>query len=68
MRALGGAGLVASLLLCRAADHPSMAVLVWLMPLAAAALIVTFTLSWRPRWLGWLAPWGRALSTADSSQ
>lgn len=55
MRWLGSAGLAASLALCLAVDHASMAALVWAMALAAAALLVTFTLSWRPQWLRWLA-------------
>ncbi|MFC4727248.1 DUF3325 domain-containing protein [Coralloluteibacterium thermophilus] len=65
LRGLGVAGLVASLLLCLAADHASMAVLVWTMSLAGAALLIAMTLAWRPRWLGLLAPWtGRGRSTA----
>lgn len=56
LRALGAAALVASLGLCLAVDHASMAVLVWVMALAAAALAVAFTLTWRPRWLRVLVP------------
>lgn len=59
LRGLGVAGLAGSLLLCLRADHPSMAVLVWVMTLAASALTVAFVLSFRPRWLVWLAPWAR---------
>lgn len=59
LRALGAAALFASLLLCMASDHPSMAVLVWFMSLAAAALLIAFTLSWYPRGLAWLVPWAR---------
>ena len=33
-----------------------MAVLVWVMSLAAAALAGTLTLAWRPRWLAWVVP------------
>lgn len=54
LRALGVCALLASLLLCLRADHASMAVLVWVMSLAGAALLVAFTLAWRPRWLAWL--------------
>ena len=36
-----------------------MAALVWVMALAAAALVVAFTLSWRPRWLAPLVAWVR---------
>lgn len=59
LRLLGASGLVAGLLLCLAVDHPSMAVLVWVMALAGAALVVAFTLTWRAPWLGALAPWLR---------
>jgi hypothetical protein len=33
-----------------------MAVLVWVMSLAASALLVALTLAWQPRWLAWLIP------------
>ncbi len=59
LRLLGAAGLAASLALCLAVDHASMAALVWVMGLAASALAVAFTLSWRPRWLMVLMPWVR---------
>lgn len=55
LRRLGSAVLGLSLLLCLAADHATMAALVWVMFLAASALVVAFTLAWRPRWLAWLA-------------
>ena len=58
MRCAGGAALTASLWFCLEADHPSMAVLVWVMALAAAALAVAFTLAWRPRLL---LPWALCL-------
>lgn len=58
-RWLGGGAVLASLWLCLGADHASMAVLVWAMTLAVAALAVAFGLAARPRWVGWLAPWGR---------
>lgn len=61
LRVLGATALAASLLLALVADHASMAVLVWVMAVAASALGVAFTLAWRARWLRWLAPWtGRA--------
>lgn len=53
LRVLGTVGIALSLAICLRVDHASMAVLVWVMVLAAAALTVAFTLSWRP-WL--LAP------------
>jgi hypothetical protein len=40
-------------------DHASMAVLVWVMALAGAALVTAFTLSWQPTRLRLLAPWIR---------
>jgi len=60
LRVLGASGLVVALLLCLAADHASMAALVWVMALAGAALLVAFTLAWRAHWLRALAPWVRA--------
>jgi len=60
LRCSGVVGLIAALMLCIRADHPSMAVLVWCMSLAGAALAVAFALAWRPHWLRALAPWVRA--------
>jgi urea transporter len=57
VRALGASGLAVSLALCLGADHASMAALVWIMSLAAAALTIAFTLAWRSHWLGLLLPW-----------
>jgi len=57
LRIAGALSLGVSLGLCLAVDHPSMAALVWVMILAAATLVVAFTLTWRPRWLAVLA-WG----------
>jgi hypothetical protein len=51
LRALGTFALASSLALCMRVDHPTMAALVWVMSLAAAALAVAFTLAWRARWL-----------------
>jgi hypothetical protein len=57
---LGGAVCLAlALLLCQAVDHISMAALVWFMSLAGAALLIAFTLSWRPHWLAPLVAWQR---------
>lgn len=55
--ALGSAALAASLALCFLADHAGMAVLVWVMALAAGALAVAMTLAWRPRWLAAAVAW-----------
>jgi hypothetical protein len=60
MRGLGISAVVLSLWLCLQVDHVSMAALVWVMSLAASALIVAMTLTWRPRWLGWVALWQRS--------
>lgn len=54
LRTLGASALGVSLWLCFVVDHASIASLVWVMMLAAAALIVTFTLAWRAHWLAWL--------------
>ena len=62
LRVLGAGALLISLALCLSVDHASMAALVWIMALAAAAMIVAFTLSWRPRWLAPLVLWVRAPS------
>ncbi|WP_295680341.1 DUF3325 family protein [uncultured Nevskia sp.] len=59
LRGLGFATLLAALLLCLEADTATMAVLVWMMALAVAAVTVAFVLSWRPRLLAVLLPWRR---------
>ncbi|HUG23977.1 DUF3325 domain-containing protein [Piscinibacter sp.] len=59
LRVLGVVGVVLSLWICLRADHVSMAALVWVMMLAAAALTVAFTLSWRPALLAPLVWWVR---------
>ena len=64
LRVLGTLGLAVSLALCLAVDHASMASLVWVMTLAAAALLVAATLSWQARWLRLLAPWAWGRATA----
>lgn len=60
LRGLAVLALAGSLALCLRADRASIAALVWPMSLAAAALVVIFTLSWRPRCLAPLAGWTRA--------
>jgi hypothetical protein len=57
LRVLGAGALLLSLVLCFVADHASMAPLVWVMALAGGALIVAFTLAWRPRLLAPLVVW-----------
>lgn len=59
LRVLGAVSLVASLVLCLWADHASMAPLVYVMTLTASALLVAFTLAWRPRLLSVLVVWMR---------
>ncbi|MET0533366.1 MAG: DUF3325 domain-containing protein [Steroidobacter sp.] len=59
LRVLGAVALFVSLMLCLQVDHVSMASLVWVMALAASALIIAFTLAWRPRTLAWLIAWAR---------
>lgn len=56
IRWAGVAALGLSLGLCLAADHPSMAALVWLMLLAASAVGVAMALSSRAHWLRWVWP------------
>jgi hypothetical protein len=51
LRVLGALGLLVSAVCCFIADRPSMAVLVWLMLLAAAAPTIGMLLAWRPQWL-----------------
>ncbi|SEL62030.1 Protein of unknown function [Roseateles sp. YR242] len=64
LRVLGSLALLGSLVLCLNADHPSMAVLVWFMLLAAAVLTIAMTLSWRPQWLRWFWPVGGSSTAA----
>ncbi|RYZ08139.1 MAG: DUF3325 domain-containing protein [Myxococcales bacterium] len=59
LQGLGAAALAGSLALCLLVDHATMASLVWVMLLTGSALLVTFTLAWRPRWLKWLVIWVR---------
>ncbi|MGJ7529302.1 DUF3325 domain-containing protein [Variovorax sp. GB1P17] len=65
LRVLGAACLAGSLVLCLHVDHVSMASLVWFMTLASAALVVAFTLSWRPRLLSPLVAWIPAATSAS---
>jgi hypothetical protein len=65
LRILGAGALIGSFALCLAVDHASMASLVWIMGLAAAALVVAFTLSWRPHLLAPLVLWVRASASGS---
>ncbi|MDZ7925406.1 MAG: DUF3325 domain-containing protein [Marinagarivorans sp.] len=51
LRALGIASLMVSFILCSLADHITMAVLVWFMLLATAAICIAKLLTWRGPWL-----------------
>jgi len=51
LRVAGASAIAISFGLCLAADHASMAVLVWLMLLALSAFGIAQCLAWRPRWL-----------------
>lgn len=57
LRILGSCSICIALALCLAVDHATMAVLVWVMALSAAAMLVAFTLSSRPQRLRVFAPW-----------
>ncbi len=59
LRVLGAAAVLLSLPACLMVDRPSMAVLVWVMLLAVAAVLVALTLAWRARALRLLWPWAR---------
>jgi hypothetical protein len=54
-RVLGGCALVCGLALCLWVDHPTIAVLVWIMSIAVAAKAVALTLSYRAKYLRFLA-------------
>jgi hypothetical protein len=51
LRLLGSVGLLVSAALCFIADRPSMAILVWIMFLAASAPLIGMLLAWRPQLL-----------------
>lgn len=48
LRLAAGAAFLISLILCNLSDHATIAALVWVMALTAGALMVAFTLTWRP--------------------
>jgi hypothetical protein len=60
LRTFGGGALVVSLSWCLAADHPTMASLVWIMTSSASAVAVALTLAYRPHWLRCLVVWVKA--------
>lgn len=51
LRLLGSIALAACLGLCLVSDHATMAVLVWAMLMAGAAVVIAMTLAWRPQGL-----------------
>ncbi|MGE8233409.1 MAG: DUF3325 domain-containing protein [Stenotrophomonas sp.] len=59
LRILGSFSVCVALVLCLAVDHATMAVLVWVMALSAAAMLVAFMLSSQPQRLRVFAPWIR---------
>lgn len=67
LRVLGVVALFVSLLVCMIVDRLSMAVLVWIMLLAASAVSVGFALAWRPHWLRYWFFYGDNLVTNKSS-
>jgi hypothetical protein len=56
LKAFGWSFLLTSAACCLAADHPSMAVLVWVMLLALAAMTIGMILSRRPALLRLICP------------
>jgi Protein of unknown function (DUF3325) len=57
LRVLGAVAVTLSLVACLVADHATIASLVWVMLLTASSLLVSFTLAFCPRGLGWLVAW-----------
>jgi hypothetical protein len=55
LRVAGAVALLLSLAASLGADHPSMAVLVWVMLLSVSAVIVAMTLAYWPRCFLWLS-------------
>lgn len=60
LRVLGSVALLLSMLAALQADRPSMAVLVWVLLLAAGAALIAMTLAWQARALRLLWPWLRS--------
>lgn len=50
-RGLGGAAIALALPLCVVGEGGGFGTLLWLVMISSAAMAVTFTLTWRPRWL-----------------
>lgn len=59
LKGLGSSALLISLVFCLAADHASMASLVWIMLLAVSSTVVALTFSWYPQVLSLLVAWIR---------
>lgn len=56
LRALGLSGLAASGVLCFVADRPSMAILVWILFMAAGSISIALMLTWKPALLRLVFP------------
>ncbi len=54
LRVRAAVALTGSLALCLAADHVSMAALVWVMMMSSSAVLLALTLAYRPRTLRFL--------------
>jgi len=66
LRLTASSAFLISFLLCNLSDHATIAALVWVMALTAGALLVAFTLTWRPpllRPLSWLGGFPRGKRT-----
>ena len=70
-RAAGFGALLFGLPLCIAGDGPAFGALVWVLLTSAAAVAVSFILTWQPRWLCFaerLAQLLRSLSSPSTSE
>jgi hypothetical protein len=59
LRLLGISGIIASGMLCFAADRPSMAALNWVMLMTLGTVAVAFALAWKPALLRFAWPTSR---------
>lgn len=59
MRLAAVVAIATAFVLCLRADHPTMAVLVWIMTLTGTAVTVALALAWRPAVLTPMVAWVR---------